>query len=403
MPPRTNLALLILIGLAVTLSARQTAAEELAVAEQLAVADSVRKYKFLGKTARDKKDHADAVKYYTKLLTFEPGYHLAHYYLARAQLALGDQEAAKTALLAAAALKPRHANTKLLLFQVYAGQNQPDTAWTYLSPLVSANPGEAKYRGYRRTIADLYRRAGKIRTAIAHYQSLAEDAATPSAPRQELFELLAVLYDDLGDPAQALTWRQKLDGSGGAGQVESLSKMVDLQIETKDYKGACATLERLTRIDSAGRYSHFVRISELGDKAGDHSMRLAGLEGMADCQPKDVETVATIAQIHLNGDDLKAADRWLQRGLRQAPADAQLRVLRGDLLKQNAAPEDTVIAEYEVALKDPNWASVAQQRIWQIRPPETEEEKLRKAFFGQGAKNGAADAGAVSNTQSTTP
>jgi hypothetical protein len=47
------------------------------------------------------------------------------------------------------------------------------------------------------------------------------------------------------------------------------------------------------------------------------------------------------------------------------------------------APEDSVIAEYEKALHDPNWASVAQQRIWQIRPPETEEEKLKKSFFGQ--------------------
>jgi hypothetical protein len=25
---------------------------------------------------------------------------------------------------------------------------------------------------------------------------------------------------------------------------------------------------------------------------------------------------------------------------------------------------------------------VAQQRIWQIRPPETEEEKLKREFFG---------------------
>ena len=106
---------------------------------------------------------------------------------------------------------------------------------------------------------------------------------------------------------------------------------------------------------------------------------------MASCQPKDLETVAIIVQIHFNGDDLRAADGWLQQGLRQGPTNAQLRVLRGDLLARNEAPEDSVIAENEVALGDPNWAAVAQQRIWQIRPPETEEEKLRKAFFGQSA------------------
>jgi tetratricopeptide (TPR) repeat protein len=368
------LTMIVLVG---AMAATPIGAEE-------TIADSVRKYKFLGKTARDKSDHAEAIRYYSQLLRFQPNYHLAHYYTARAHLALGQQHQAKTSLLEAAALKPRHANTKLLLFQQYASESKPDTAWIYLAPLVAAHPKDAKYREYRRTVADLSRRAGKIPIAIGHYEAIAEDPLTPSALRQELLELLAVLYDDLGNPAQALAWRQKLATGGGATQVESMSKMVDLQIETKDYKGAFVTLKTLTRIDSASRYSHFARMSELGDIALDPGMRLSGLEGMARSQPKDMETVATIAQIHLNGDDLRAAGQWLQRGLTQVPTDAQLRVLNGDLLMRNKAPEDNVIAEYEVALKDPNWASVAQQRIWQIRPPETEEEKLRKTFFGQG-------------------
>jgi len=366
-----------LMALVACLPATQSSAEE-------ANPDSVRKYKFLGKAARDKRDHSDAVTYYTHLLRFDAKYQLAYYYIGRAQLALGDQEAAKKALLAAVHLKPSHGNTNLLLFQLYAGQSKPDSAWAHLGPLVATHPGEAKYRKYRRTVADLYRRAGKIPTAISHYQAAAEDATTPEPRRQELYELLAVLYYDLGNPAQALVWRQKLT-CGRGGQVESLSKMVDLQIETKDYMGACATLETLTEVDSAGRYSHFARMSELADKAKNHGMKMAGLEGMARCQPKDLETIATIVQIHLNGSDLKAAGEWLRRGLTHGPKDAQLRMLYGDLLMQSKAPEEEIIAEYQVALQDPNWAAVAQQRIWQIRPPETEEEKLRKEFFGSSA------------------
>ena len=371
---RLQTMMIVLVG---ALAAIQTVAQE-------APPDSVRKYKFLGKTARDKSDHAEVVTYYTQLLSFQPDYHQAHYYIARAQLALGHQSLAKTSLLAAVALKPGHANTNLLLFQVYAAESKPDTAWLYLGPLVKANPGDANYRQYRRTLADLWRRAGKVAIAIGHYQAIAEDVTTPEATRQDLFELLAVLYDDMGDAQQSILWRQKLTPGAGAGQVESLSKMVDLQVETKDFKGAWTSLETLTRIDSASRYSHFVRMAELGDKAADPTMRLAGLEGMARSQPKDLETIATIAQTHLNSDDLAAAARWLQRGLTQAPADAQLRVLHGDLMRRSDASDDMVIAEYTVALSDPNWAAVAQQRIWQIRPPETEEEKLRKAFFGQG-------------------
>ena len=377
MTPKILYKAWVLMALVACLPATQSSAEE-------ANPDSVRKYKFLGKAARDKRDHSDAVTYYTHLLRFDAKYQLAYYYIGRAQLALGDQEAAKKALLAAVHLKPSHGNTNLLLFQLYAGQSKPDSAWAHLGPLVAIHPGEAKYRKYRRTVADLYRRAGKIPTAISHYQAAAEDATTPEPRRQELYELLAVLYDDLGNPAQALVWRQKLIGGRG-GQVESLSKMVDLQIETKDYMGACATLETLTEVDSAGRYSHFARMSELADKAKNHGMKMAGLEGMARCQPKDLETIATIVQIHLNGSDLKAAGEWLRRGLTHGPKDAQLRMLYGDLLMQSKAPEEEIIAEYQVALQDPNWAAVAQQRIWQIRPPETEEEKLRKEFFGSSA------------------
>lgn len=377
MTPKILYKAWVLMALVACLPATQSSAEE-------ANPDSVRKYKFLGKAARDKRDHSDAVTYYTHLLRFDAKYQLAYYYIGRAQLALGDQEAAKKALLAAVHLKPSHGNTNLLLFQLYAGQSKPDSAWAHLGPLVATHPGEAKYRKYRRTVADLYRRAGKIPTAISHYQAAAEDATTPEPRRQELYELLAVLYDDLGNPAQALVWRQKLIGGRG-GQVESLSKMVDLQIETKDYMGACATLETLTEVDSAGRYSHFARMSELADKAKNHGMKMAGLEGMARCQPKDLETIATIVQIHLNGSDLKAAGEWLRRGLTHGPKDAQLRMLYGDLLMQSKAPEEEIIAEYQVALQDPNWAAVAQQRIWQIRPPETEEEKLRKEFFGSSA------------------
>lgn len=351
---------------------------------QVATEDSVRKYKFLGKSARDKGDHAEVVDYYSRLLAFAPDYHLGYYYAARAHLGLGNQPEAKKALLAAVALKPGHANTNLLLFQVYAGQAKADSAWLYLGPLVAANPGQAKYLDYRRTVADLQRRGGNVAGAIGHYQAIAEDASVPKETRQDLIELLAVLYDDLGDPAAALAWRQRLTDTGGSADVESLSKMVDLQVDTKDIAAAWKTLKTLTRIDSAGRYSHFVRMSELGEQAGKPAMRLAGLEGMARSQPKDVETVATIAQTHLNDDDLVAAEAWLQRGLTQAPLNARLHMLRGDLLMRREADEDAIIAEYEVALKDPNWAAVAQQRIWEIRPPETEEEKLRKSFFGQG-------------------
>ena len=360
-----------------------TAPQPAAPAE-VSLADSVRKYRFLGKNARVKKEHDDIVKYYTELIKYDPGYHRAHYSLGRAFLELDRQADAKRALLAASALDSAHVNTNLSLYTIYLNSAAPDSAWRFLRPVLSAKPEDLKYLEQRRDIADLYRREGRPQEAIEHYAALSESPAFPEDTRNELYELLAVMNEDRGDAAAALAWRQRLAAASEAGQVESLTRIVDLQIRTGDHEGAHATLKQLAEIDSAGRYAHYARMSELGDTAGDPAVRLEGLEGMAREQPKDLATVATIAEIHLNESDLKAASHWIERGLRISHDYAHLRLLRGDLLRRQDSEEEA-IAEYELALGDPNWAAVAQQRIWQLRPPETEEEKLRRQFFGGGA------------------
>ena len=350
---------------------------------EVSLADSVTKYKWLGKNARVKKEYHDVVKYYTQLLKYDPGYHWAHYSMGRAFLELDREADAKGALLAAAALDSAHVNTNLSLFTIYLNSAAPDSAWLFLRPVLRAKPGELKYIEQRRDLADLYRRQGRPEGAIEHYAALSESPAFSEETRNELYELLAVMNEDRGDAAAALAWRQRLVAVSGSEQIESLTRMVDLQIQTEDYDGAHATLKQLAEIDSAGRYSHYARMSELGDTAGDPSVKLEGLEGMAREQPKDLATVATIAEIHLNESNLKAASHWIERGLRRSPDYAHLRLLRGDLLRRQDSEEEA-IAEYEIALGDPNWAAVAQQRIWQLRPPETEEEKLRRQFFGGG-------------------
>ena len=359
-----------------------TAPEPAAPAE-VSLADSVRKYKWLGKNARVKKHYDDVVKYYTELLKYDPGYHWAHYSMGRAFLELDREADAKGSLLAAAALDSTHVNTNLTLYTIYLNSAAPDSAWRFLRPVLRAKPGELKYLEQRRDVADLYRRNGRPEEAIEHYTALSESPAFTEETRTELYELLAVMNEDRGDAAAALAWRQRLPAASGTGRIESLTRIVELQIQTADYGGAHATLKQLAEIDSAGRYAHYARMSELGDAAGDPAVRLEGLEGMAREQPKDLATVATIAEIHLNESNLKAASHWIEGGLRISPDYAHLRLLRGDLLRRQESEEEA-IAEYELALGDPNWAAVAQQRIWQLRPPETEEEKLRRQFFGGG-------------------
>lgn len=347
----------------------------------VAVSDSIQKYRFLGKDAREKDEHAAVVRYYGELAKYDPGYRPAHYYMGRAYLALGKSAEAKRSLLASSALDSTHVNTALSLYDVYKTEDAPDSAWVYLSRLLRDKPDDAKYLEYRRHVADLFRRQGDLEAAIGHYAALAESPALSLPAHEELLELLAVLCSDRGDAAAALKWRQRLVAVGGTPRPESLSEMADLQIQMKDFAGAHQTLRALARADSAGRYAIYHRIADLGDLGADRAVRLEGLEGMARAQPQDLETVIQIVQFHLSGADLGAAGEWIDRGLKASPAHAQLQLLSGDLLDREGSP-DAAVAAYERAMTDPDWAQIAQQRIWKIRPPETEEEKLKRAFFG---------------------
>ncbi|MBT7859640.1 MAG: hypothetical protein HN712_04975, partial [Gemmatimonadetes bacterium] len=305
-----------------------------------------------------------------------------------AYLGLSDQNGAKAAFLQASQVDSSHANTALSLYQIYAGESKPDSAWVFLHRLQVKRPNDPRLLGYERTLGDLHRRQSQPQEALAHYERLADHKAMGKAARAELVELIAVLYSDLGDAKSSLAWRKRmLGGDAGVGQIETLRKMVDLQLETGDFRAAFKSLRKLTVADSSGRYSHFLRMSEIGERHSDDKIRLVGLEGMARVQPDDLENVATLVQFHIQAQDVDAAMRWIDRGLKRSASHAHLLILRGDLLYE-AGKEDDAVASFELARIDPNWEAVAQQRIWQIHPPETEEEKLRREFFGNSSTDG---------------
>jgi len=112
-------------------------------------------------------------------------------------------------------------------------------------------------------------------------------------------------------------------------------------------------------------------------------MRLKGWEGMVQANPRDLETIATLVEWYLNDGKVKRAEKWLDRGLGAQPDDAHLQLLKGDILVLQE-DEEGALEAYEKAKADSRWETIAQQRIWQIRPPETTEEKLKREFFRKG-------------------
>ena len=371
---------------------------------EVATADSIRKYKYYAKTARQNKEYDRAIGYYTTLLQYSPQDLKAAYFLGQLYYKeKKDLDNARVALRRSVSIDSLHLNSNKLLYAVHRAASEIDSAaWSLVHTDSTANyqayrqseidsaawclervlikkPDEADYR---RKLADLYRREGNNERAIFHYEQLAEAKHGDSTGVEdaELIEILAGLHEELGQVDQALAWRKRQveGGTGGADQLESI---VELKLEVGDVEGAYDTLLELAKVDSQNAYSYYNRIASIASEAGDDSMHIEGLKGMVEADPKDVKSIAELVEWHQGRGEFASAKAWLERGLKGNSEDAHLLLLKGDNMVREG-DEEGAIAAFEQAKADPAWEKVAQQRIWQLRPPETEEEKLKRQFFG---------------------
>ena len=346
---------------------------------EVAIADSIRKYKYYAKTARLNKEYDRAIGYYTTVLQYSPQELTAAYFLGQLYFKeKKDLDNARIALRRVVSIDSLHLNSNRLLYTIYQAIGEADSAALSLERVLLKKPNAAD----RHKLADLYRREGRNERAIAHYEQLveAEREDTTGVEDAELIEILAVLHQELGQVDQALEWR-KLQVEGGTGGADQLESIVELKLEVGDVEGAYDTLLELAKVDSQNAYSYYNRIASIASEEGDDTWRFKGLKGMVEADPKDSESIAELVEWHQGRGEFASAKEWLRRGLKVNPEDAHLLLLKGDNLVREG-DEEGAIAAFEKAKADPAWEKVAQQRIWQLRPPETEEEKLKRQFFG---------------------
>lgn len=346
---------------------------------EVAIADSIRKYKYYAKTARQNKEYDRAIGYYTTVLQYSPQELTAAYFLGQLYFKeKKDLDNARIALRRAVSIDSLHLNSNRLLYTIYQAVGEADSAALSLERVLRKKPNAAD----RRKLADLYRREGRNERAIFHYEQLveAEREDTTGVEDAELIEILVVLHQELGQVDQALEWRKRQveGGTGGADQLESI---VELKLEVGDVEGAYDTLLELAKVDSQNAYSYYNRIASIASEEGDDTWRFKGFKGMVEADPKDLKSIAELVEWHQGRGEFASAKEWLGLGLKVNPEDAHLLLLKGDNLVREG-DEEGAIAAFEKAKADPAWEKVAQQRIWQLRPPETEEEKLKRQFFG---------------------
>ena len=140
----------------------------------------------------------------------------------------------------------------------------------------------------------------------------------------------------------------------------------------------------LAEIDSTN-YQLLTKIAQLAQKLDQTDDMEDALRKMTLLRPGDAFPVGHLAAFYFDEGDLRKAKHWIDRGLELAPGDGRLLVLDGEYYLTSGTHDSTrALQQFTAALGDPTWKSHAQQMIWTIKPPLTEEEKQKRAFFQRG-------------------
>jgi len=344
-------------------------------ATEISFADSVKKYKFLAKMSRQQKDYQEAAEFYRKVTLFDAKDQKSWFFLGDVLYRSRDFIQAKAAFVSALKLDSLHVNTNVRLYSVYSHESDLDSAAAALERVLIVKPRKEEYR---RKLADLYRLQGASKKSIFHYELLLDADKSDEG----IVEILAILNQDLGHIEEALKWRRVLLSGGDVrSQIEQLEDVTSLHLESENHLEVFKSLYRLALLDTANEYSYYSRAAILAEKIEDELNLVKAREGMIRADPSDTDTVVQLAEWYIKRDQAKLAEKWLDRGLEADGNAAQLLVLKGDVLLQSEKNQ-AAVSVYERAKGDPTWERIAQQRIWNINPPETEEEKLKRAFFG---------------------
>jgi len=317
-----------------------------------------------------------AAEHYRISLSYVDTLYQVHFSFADLLLKLDQRAEARRELLLSLACNPNHYNSAAMLSKLYYQAAEYDSALVMYEIMYRLKaddttllPGIARLRSY----------LGRDGEALRAYLALLE-AGKPSPEDLERAMTIAVGLDrsEAVEHIAAFAVAHPDDHS----QVLRLGSRY--AIGKGDAETARRYLEILAELDRSD-VEILESLAGLAEKSGDGESLVFALEGLHGMSPEDVTVITSLAEHLLAAGDGDDALVWMEKGLALEPENGKLRILKGNYHRARGET-DRALAEYEIALRDETWQSSARQFIWQIRPPQTEEEKAEQKFFERGQK-----------------
>jgi len=358
---------------------RQPSRVDVAEPQTAAVDSSLeaRKHYQFARQYEKSKMYDDALSQYRKALRLEPRDPKIRYSLGRLYYNLGRKKLAKEQFLRTTRLDSLHADAHYALGKIYyedlGVEANYDSCVTEFEKAAALKPNDVSMR---RILVELYAYKKRFAEALRHSIAVTELAAEDVEAWEQQGQLAVRAKQlDQGIVAYERAWEL-------SGNMATLQTLASLQLEAGRYEEALASYRALSESDPDD-YDFLARIAEAQEKLDHAAEALETLERMAVLRPDDLGLISRLAEWHFNRGELEVAKKWIDRGLGLDAESGRMRVLNGDYYAKSGQ-ESLALAEYEKALSDSVWKANAQQRIWTLRPPLTEEEKRRRAFFKRG-------------------
>ena len=336
-----------------------------------------RKHYSFAKQYEKNKMVEDAVAQYRKALNYDPRNAKIHYNLGILYYKLKQMPLAKREFLWTTRLDSVHADAHYMLGNIHYGASQTNA--NYDSSLIEFEKTAAlkpEDVNVRRILMGLYLYKEQYKDALRHCAVVTELAPEDTSTWIECAEI-AIICEQPDEAIDAYTQAWTLNQD-----IETLKPLASLQYDAGHYEEALESYRILAGLEPKN-YDFLVQIAETHKRLGHTSQVIETLRRMVALRPDDLKSISRVAEWYFNAEELNTAKEWIKRGLKVDSKDGRLRVLNGDYYLKSGR-EDLALAEYEKALNDPLWKANAQQKIWTVRPPLSEEEKKRREFFNRG-------------------
>ncbi len=274
-------------------------------------------------------------------------------------------------------LNPEHYNSAAMLARLYYQEADYDSALVLYEYMNELKPGDNKVLA---SVAGLSEYLGHDEEAFESYVRLIE-AGEDSYNNLIRASRLALKGGDL-DTARTfavMALEKQPD------DIDALTIAGETSSALNELETAGVYYRRLVEIDSLS-IETVTTLENIYRTVSDRPNLIWALEQHHGLAPKDVEVIGELAELLYSESLMDRAITYVQKGLELDPDDGRFHILLGENYR-SLGQMDKALAEFKIAMKDPEWKSSAQRLVWQIEKPETEEEKREREFFSRGKES----------------